>query len=301
MARAAAKGGKRPSQNARRRQQQQRSAAASTGRRKLSGTEQNLFFSRIRRQAKWAYVILAVLFAITFAALGVGSGQGGLDQLFNVFSGGGGTSISKLENKTKDHPRDATAWKQLAIAYAGKQRNEDAVAAMTQYTQLRPKDATGWTQLGQFQSTAAGANANLYGIAQGQANAWQTAADNPLAPTTGKLAGVTASDPIQQGVQTQISQAQSLASSLQTTAKSEYVQALQSLDHAARLQPKDPSGWNNVVLQAITAMRSIGTDPSLAKPALAAYDRLKKLDPATAAQYKQFVPTLKQLSGIKGG
>lgn len=301
MARAAAKGGKRQVQDARRRQQQ-RGAAPSAGRRQLSKAEETLFFSRIRRQAKWAYVLLAVLFAITFAALGVGSGQGGLDQLFNdVFHGGSsGTSVSKLESKTKDHPRDAAAWKQLAIAYAGKQRNEDAVAAMTRYTQLRSEDPAGWTQLGQFQSTAASANANLYGIAQSQANAWQTAADNPLAPS-GKLAGATATDPVQQGVQSRISQSQSLATSLQTTAKSEYVQALQSLRHAAQLQPKDPAGWNNVVLQAITAMRSIGTDPALAKPALTAYDRLKKLDPTTAAQYKQFVPTLRQLAGIKGG
>jgi hypothetical protein len=48
-------------------------------------------------------------------------------------------------------------------------------------------------------------------------------------------------------------------------------------------------------------MRSIGTDPALAKPALSAYLKLKKLDPATAAQFKRFVPTLKQLAGIKGG
>jgi len=37
---------------------------------------------RLRRKAKLAYLVLAVLFAITFAFLGVGSGtNGGLDQL----------------------------------------------------------------------------------------------------------------------------------------------------------------------------------------------------------------------------
>jgi hypothetical protein len=300
VARAAAKGGKRQSANARRQQQQRAAVAQSPSRRRLSKAEQNLFFSRIRRQAKWAYVLLAVLFAVTFAALGVGSGQGGLQNFFsNIFSSSGGSSISKLQSQTEKHPRDAGAWKQLAVAYAGKQRNEDAVNAMAQYTQLRPNDAAGWSQLGQFQSTAAATNAQLYAFAQSQASSWQTATYNPLTPT-GKLAGATASDPIQQGVQSQLSQAQSLASNLQTTAKSQYVQALASLQHAARLTPGDPTGWNNVVLQGINAMRSIGTDPALAKPALAAYTKLKALDPTTAAQYKQFLPTLKQLAGGTG-
>ena len=43
---------------------------------------------KLRKRAKFVYVILAVLFAITFAFLGVGSGSGGLDQLFqglNIF------------------------------------------------------------------------------------------------------------------------------------------------------------------------------------------------------------------------
>ena len=44
---------------------------------------QDLFFTKLRKRAKLVYVILAVLFAITFAFLGVGSGSdGGLDQLF---------------------------------------------------------------------------------------------------------------------------------------------------------------------------------------------------------------------------
>lgn len=301
MARAAAKGGKRPSQNARR-QQQQRRPAASTGRRQLSHAEQNLFFSRIRRQAKWAYVLLAVLFAVTFAALGVGSGQGGLDQLFNdVFHGGSsGSSISKLESQTQKNPKDAPAWRQLALAYAAKQQNENAVSAMTQFTKLRPKDVEGWSQLGQFQAAAATADANLFGTAQAQANAWQSAAYNPFTPT-GKLATAAGTSPAQQGVQSQASQAQALASNLQTNAKTEFEQAIASLQHAARLEPRSASGWNMVAVQSISALRQVGADPVLARSTLDAYDRLKKLDPASAKQYKQFVPTLRQIAGASGG
>src|SRR5579864_6667487 len=61
---------------------------------------QQLFFVRMRRRAKPAYFILAFLFAATFAFLGVGSGSGGLSQLFNninIFHSGG-TSISAAES-----------------------------------------------------------------------------------------------------------------------------------------------------------------------------------------------------------
>ena len=63
---------------------------------------QQLFFMRLRRKAKPVYVILAVLFAITFAFLGVGSGsKGGLDQLFqglNIFHHGG-NAVAKAQKE----------------------------------------------------------------------------------------------------------------------------------------------------------------------------------------------------------
>ena len=73
---------------------------------------QQLFFMKLRRRAKFVYVLLAVLFAITFAFLGVGSGTNGLDQLFsniNIF-GGGGTSVSKAQNYVKDNPTVAKGY-----------------------------------------------------------------------------------------------------------------------------------------------------------------------------------------------
>ena len=57
MARAATKGRKRPQPDAR--AQQRRGGRG----RNLSATEQTLFFSRIRRQAKWMFVLLALVFA----------------------------------------------------------------------------------------------------------------------------------------------------------------------------------------------------------------------------------------------
>src|SRR3954467_8853729 len=79
---------------------------------------QQLFFMRLRRQAKPVYVLLAVLFAITFAFLGVGSGQGGLDQLFNNlnFFSHHGTSISKAQKELQKNPNDPKGYRDLATA-----------------------------------------------------------------------------------------------------------------------------------------------------------------------------------------
>src|SRR5690348_18474502 len=68
---------------------------------------QQLFFMRLRRRAKWVYVLLAVLFAVTFAFLGVGSGSGsGLDQLFSGLGifGGGGNDVAKAQKIIKKNP-----------------------------------------------------------------------------------------------------------------------------------------------------------------------------------------------------
>src|SRR5690348_14210155 len=83
---------------------------------------QQLFFMRLRRQAKVAYVVLAVLFAITFAFLGVGSGSSGLDQLFsglNIFHHGG-ASVSKAQKEVQKRPTDPKGFRDLATAYESK-------------------------------------------------------------------------------------------------------------------------------------------------------------------------------------
>ena len=121
MARAAVKAKQQAKQKA-----QPKKAAPSRrggGRRKhASGgnPNQQLFFMKLRRRAKFVYVLLAVLFAITFAFLGVGSGSSGLDQLFsnlNIFGGGGGNSVSKAQKHIKEHPNAAPGYRELATAY----------------------------------------------------------------------------------------------------------------------------------------------------------------------------------------
>src|SRR5947208_1359800 len=105
---------------------------------------QDLFFMRLRRQAKPVYVLLAVLFAITFAFLGVGSGtNGGLDQLFNnlnIFKKDKASVSAALDNVNK-HPNDPAAYQRLATAYQAKRDTTGAIDAYQRLTTIKQKDA----------------------------------------------------------------------------------------------------------------------------------------------------------------
>src|SRR5712691_12184931 len=148
---------------------------------------QQLFFIRLRRKAKPAYLVLAVLFGVTFAFLGVGSGaNGGLDQLFsglNIFSSGG-TSISKAQKEIQKHPNEAKGYRDLATAYEGKNDTANAVSALQQYTIQKPKDVSAWNELGGLQLTQAQAYLTQY---QAASQAAQLAAPSSSFLPTGKL------------------------------------------------------------------------------------------------------------------
>ena len=104
------------------------------------------------------YVVLAVLFAITFAFLGVGSGtNGGLDQLFsglNIF-GGGGTSVSKAQKRSRTIRTRAKGYRDLATAYEAKGDTDGAIIALSAVHGSKPKDADAWSELGGLQFTQA--------------------------------------------------------------------------------------------------------------------------------------------------
>src|SRR6266542_4358659 len=70
--------------------------------------EDTLFFNRLRKQAKWVFVFLALVFGLGFVVFGVGSsGVSGLSDIFSGVRGGGsGTSIQKAEKKAAANPKD---------------------------------------------------------------------------------------------------------------------------------------------------------------------------------------------------
>jgi len=271
--------------------QRSKSAAPKTrphGRRGHAGggnANQQLFFMRLRRQAKWIYVLLAVLFAITFAFLGVGSGQSsGLDQLFsgiNIFGGGNGKSVSSAQKEIQKHPNDPKGYRDLATAYEAKGDTQNAIGALQQYTAHKPKDANAWSELAGLQTTQA---QNYYNDYVNAYQAQQLAAPSQAFLPTGKLGTAIGTNPIESA---QSTQAQGAVTDLQSKVQIAYNGAVSSWQALAKLRPKDANTWFELGQSAQTAGDST--------TAVKAYKTYLKLDPSSsnAAQIKQLI---KQLS-----
>ncbi len=245
---------------------------------------QQLFFSRLRRQAKFMYVLLAVLFAVTFAFLGVGTGTSGLSDLFNgvsLFGGHSGDAVAKAETYIQKHPNEAKGYRDLATAYEAKGDTGNAIAALDQYTLKRPKDAKAFAELGGLQLAQAQQYVNQY---RASAAAQQAAAPSQPFLPGGKFATALGTNPIEQAL---ASRAGSSTGTDYQQAVLAYQQAVSSYQTVAKLRPNDP----NAQFQLAMAAQSSGQ----ATVAVAALKKYLKLNPATAnrAQVEQLI---KQLS-----
>ena len=112
--------------------------------------EDQLFFSRLRAHAKWAFALLAIVFAGSFVFLGVGSGNSGLGDVFqglNIFGGSSGPDIEKLTDKVTENPTDAAARLALAEALIAEERRGEAIVEYQRYLTLRPRNLDVLSQL----------------------------------------------------------------------------------------------------------------------------------------------------------
>jgi tetratricopeptide (TPR) repeat protein len=280
---------RRPAQNAR-----AAAVAAPPRKQKPPQWQEELFFSRLRTHAKWAYVFLAVAFVLGFVLLGVGSGSTGISDLFqNAFNfGSGGTSISSLEKKTTKSPGNATAWRDLATAYETKQRTQDAVNALEQYTGLRPKDADALSELASQYESLAQQDATDYQTAQADATAADPSA--ALAPAAGTTFGKIFNDP--KGLQDPIGAVAAQAAQLRAqTALTSYQDhqrsAVSTFQRLAKLTPKD-----------VTVQYQLGQAAQQAQEygvAVAAYKRFLTLSPndVDAPQVKKLLKSAQALAG----
>ena len=100
-----------------------------------------MFFPKLRRQAKWVFVFLALVFGVGFVVFGVGSGAGlGLGDILGKGSSSGGPSASDARDKINKNPNDAAAWRELATASTNSNNTDEAIKALERYVTLKPKD-----------------------------------------------------------------------------------------------------------------------------------------------------------------
>jgi tetratricopeptide (TPR) repeat protein len=245
---------------------------------------QQLFFVRMRQHAKWVYVLLAFLFALTFAFLGVGSGSSGLDQLFqniNIFHHSG-KSVSSAQKEIQKHPNDPKGYRDLATAYESHGDTANAITALQQYTNQKPKDVKAWTELAGLQATQA---QNYLTDYQNAYTARQLAAPSATFAPAGKLATAIGTNPIESAA---ANQAQSAVNDLQQRTQLAYNGAVTSWQQVTKLQPKNSNAWFSLANAAQTAGDT--------KTAIGAYKQYLKLNPgsSSAAQIKSII---KQLGG----
>jgi tetratricopeptide (TPR) repeat protein len=111
----------------------------------------------MRRKTKWVFAFLAVVFALSFVFLGVGSGGSALTDFLNgnihLFGSGGGPSIESLQKKVAKDPTDPKARLNLAKALVTKNQTVDAIAAYKAYLKLKPGNASALTELGTLYGT----------------------------------------------------------------------------------------------------------------------------------------------------
>lgn len=99
-----------------------------------------MFFPKLRRQAKWVFVFLALTFGIGFVAFGIGSGSGGLGDIFQGLGQSSSTGPSVNEARDKIEKGNLAAYKDLSTAYQAENKPDEALAAGEKYVQARPKD-----------------------------------------------------------------------------------------------------------------------------------------------------------------
>jgi hypothetical protein len=250
---------------------------------------QQLFFERMRRKAKFVYFLLALLFAITFAFLGVGSGSSGLSDLFtniNIFHHSG-TSVSSAQKEIQKHPGAAKGYRDLATAFEGKAETASAITALQQYIAINKKDAKALTELAGLQLSQAADYQNQYG------NAYQI--QQQVSPSTsflpaGKLGRAIGTNPIEQA---QSSIAGQNASNLGQRMSLSYANAVATYQQLAKLQPNNANAQFQLGNTAQTAAQITGS-PTFNLTAVAAYKAYLKLSPdaSTAAQVRALIKQL---------
>jgi tetratricopeptide (TPR) repeat protein len=250
-----------------------------------------MFFPRMRRHAKWMFVLLALFMGGGFVLFGVGAGGVGIGELLR---GGGGsseaTSLSEARERVAENPQNAEAQRELATALQLEGQTDESVSALERYTELRPSDSEALREL-----------AGLY---LSQANQQQLRAQDAqieAASITGALFAQpfqdaqdreVVEDPITTAVE---NRANRIVTDALTQAQQSTDAALDTYQRLARATPDDPS----VQVELAQTAQNAGQTAI----AITAYERFLKLAPddPLAAGVRAQLKELRQASAPSTG
>lgn len=238
------------------------------------------------------FAVLAIVFALGFVLLGVGSGSSGIgDYLSNGFNslfGSGGTdAVKSAQNEVEKHPGNAQDWQLLATALAARSRTDEAIAAMEKYVSLRPNDADGLRQLASLYQQKASQDSTTARAAQ--VNAGGASSDSLFAASPLKQ-GASALQPNAIASAVQGAAARS-ANNASLNVQATVAKAIAVYQKIAALSPKDASVQVELaqfalssgdLATAVAAFRkALALDPN-GQYAAAIRQELKQLAPSAA-------------------
>jgi tetratricopeptide (TPR) repeat protein len=243
-----------------------------------------MFFPKLRRQAKWVFIFLALSFAVGFVVFGVGSGGGaGLgDLLQGSSSGTSGPSVGDAQKKIDKG--NLAAYKELADAYRQDGKLDQAITAGEQYLKVRPKDY-------EYMRTVAG---DYEGRASRQRDQAAAIQDEVTSSTGGTTFAPPGNSPLGQALgnggkidQELTTAANQKLTQLYSGLQGSYARATQLYQQVTANSP------NDVLLQLLLANAAFQSRNN--PVALKAYHRVIKLAPGSseAAQARQQIQFMK--------
>jgi tetratricopeptide (TPR) repeat protein len=268
-------------------QAQRRRRARSHAQKSARSAEDLMFFPKLRRRAKWVFLLLAVAFALGFVVFGVGTGVGGtsigdiLQQIIGQKSSGG--SLGDARTKALSHPKDAAAQLAYANALQASGRPREAITALERYTALKPKDTDALRQL-----------ANLWGSVASQARQKQQVARADSIEASAALSFARPTGPFFQEIQKN-----DIAQALVDQANAREASAAARAQQAASREEKVYQQLTLLIPDEPSIYLSLGLAAGQANDlpsAIAAFKQFLVLSPddPSAAQVKQQIALLEQ-------
>ncbi len=103
-----------------------------------------MFFPKLRRKAKWVFLLLAVAFLFGFLIFGVGAGGSGIGDYFadllNRPVSSDTPSLDDARAAVQEKPNDPEARLDLARAAQAEGEIDEAISALERYRTMRPED-----------------------------------------------------------------------------------------------------------------------------------------------------------------
>jgi tetratricopeptide (TPR) repeat protein len=246
-----------------------------------------MFFTRLRRHAKWMFVFLALVFGLGFLIFGIGSSGGtGIGDIIRNSGGAtsGGLSTSDARKQLEKNPRSADAQRALATALTQEGKSNEAIPYLTQYVAQRPKDQDALRELAGLHLSRALAQSQAAQDVQARVSYDVFGSTFGNSFQVGKGQTLPA-DPIAEALTTRASES---VNSAYAAAQASFRNAEDTYDKLVLAAPNDP----NVRLELAQAAQQSGNYPK----AIAAYQQFLKLAPddPSASIVKQQIVQLKQ-------